>query len=167
MAPKLLVSPGSAAQIYSSLIFSALSFIPHPILRVLSIAFCVLLICGEALVSRRPAIMLAELSAIIEDTEDMITGVGRRVGPVAVMRENIALIRIKYLASIFRCSILAPDSLSWREYVKLWRAISKTTTEAEKVLSRVRLVTEADLRRSYAASMSASTAPTYPSLPGA
>ncbi|KAJ7069312.1 hypothetical protein C8F01DRAFT_1326039 [Mycena amicta] len=144
----------SPTQLYSSLVLSALSLIPHHILRITAVVLCFTLALMHALATKRPSVLLAELDKIIQEATDAVSTAtqehyfGRAT--VALAQENLQLLRVQRSASIFRCCLLEPAHLLWKDYLRLSQEISTCTTEVKEILVRVQLLIEANAQQFYA-----------------
>ncbi|KAJ7069307.1 hypothetical protein C8F01DRAFT_1226709 [Mycena amicta] len=126
----------SPSSLYSSLLLSALSLIPHHILRITAV---------------RPSILLAELDETIDAAVHAVsTATGERYfgrENVSLAEENLQLLKIRRSASIFCCCLLEPAHLSWKDYLRLSQEISPCTKEVEEILVRVQLLVEANVQQ--------------------
>nr|GAT45027.1 predicted protein [Mycena chlorophos] len=151
----------SQSQVLSTLVLSALSLIPHPVVRIAAAVLCAVLAVAHIFIAQRPPTLLVELKAKIEEIEDAIAVARETVtagNPWLLMEESSALLRIKRSASILRCSLIHRRNVSLMGYIRTWFAISRETRAAQKLLSRVQLVIEADLQRSYSVGIDAHAA---------
>nr|GAT50025.1 predicted protein [Mycena chlorophos] len=61
-------------------------------LPIAAVVACLLLTLGHALAAQRPAILLTDLRAKIEETEDAIAGAARRLGAHSLIDNSLALL---------------------------------------------------------------------------
>ncbi|KAJ7069304.1 hypothetical protein C8F01DRAFT_1077920 [Mycena amicta] len=150
----------SPSQLYSSVVLSALSLIPHHVLRITAVVLCLVMALIYVLVNKRPTVLLAELDNIIHAATDAVSTAtaGRYFGRenVSLAEENVQLLRIRRSASIFHCCLLEPTHLSWKDYIRLSQEISTYTEEVKEILVRVQLLVEANAQQFYADSINSS-----------
>ncbi|KAJ7069320.1 hypothetical protein C8F01DRAFT_1326068, partial [Mycena amicta] len=146
----------SPSQLYSSLVLSALSLIPHHILRITAVVLCFTLALMHTLATKRPSVLLAELDKIIHAVSTAIREHYFGRATLSLAQENVQLLRVQRSASIFRCCLLEPAHLSWKDYLRLSREISTCTTEVKEIMVRVQLLVEANAQQLYADGISSS-----------
>ncbi|KAJ7069311.1 hypothetical protein C8F01DRAFT_511906 [Mycena amicta] len=150
----------SPSQLYSSLVLSALSFIPHHVLRITAAVLCLVMTFIHVLVTHRPSVLLAQLDKIVLAATDAVSTAteGRHFGPeiLSLAEENLQLLRVQRSASIFRCCLLEPAHLSWKDYLRLSQEISTCTAEVKEIMVRVQLLVEANAQQLYADGISSS-----------
>nr|GAT50023.1 predicted protein [Mycena chlorophos] len=131
---------------------SAISLIPHHIIRI----SCVVLTLAAGivyyylLITQRPATMLAELDALMDEANTAIAGAPRRTDNLHnIMKQKEHLLRVKQSASICRCLLLERKRFTWRRCFRLRRYLGELIADVRRIISWVQVCGEHHLQRSY------------------
>nr|GAT55873.1 predicted protein [Mycena chlorophos] len=144
-------------QVSYAIVVSALSLIPHDVVRIASVVLSLALgmVYYYLLVTKGPAMLLAELDALVDETEETVRGAAasRDFRDVSIVEETENLLRVKQSASICRCLLLESSNKpgpTWANSFKLRRYLSELIADVRKIKGRVQLIVEHDLQRLYA-----------------
>ncbi|KAF7299794.1 hypothetical protein HMN09_00985400 [Mycena chlorophos] len=144
-------------QVSYAIVVSALSLIPHDVVRIASVVLSLALgiVYYYLLVTKGPVMLLAELDGLVDETEEIIrvAAASRDFRDVSIVEETENLLRVKQSASICRCLLLENmnnTGPTWTNSFKLRRYLSELIVDVRKIKGRVQVIVELDLQRLFA-----------------
>ncbi|KAJ7490493.1 hypothetical protein FB451DRAFT_1165849 [Mycena latifolia] len=138
-------------QLTVSILFWFLALIPDNALRYTLLTIVAFLALLYVIHLKRPSTQLSQLEEFVQKTESIIRDAKLHCPRdlANLLEKGVQLLKIKRAASKIQSRMLETNTLTWKKYRLLSRAISDCAKSVKEIRTAVQLIIEAERQRKY------------------